>query len=44
MKLYLKQKVFSWRDRFYAKDENNNDRYTLKVNYSHGVKSCISTI
>lgn len=30
MKLYLKQKVFSWRDRFYAKDENGNDRYAVE--------------
>ena len=27
MKLYIKQKVFSWRDRFTIKDENENDRY-----------------
>lgn len=27
MRLYLKQKVFSWRDRFFAKDEVGNDRY-----------------
>jgi len=30
MKLYLKQKVFSWRDRFFAKDENGNDRYAVE--------------
>ena len=30
MKLYLKQKVFSWRDRFYVKDENGNDRYAVE--------------
>ena len=30
MKLYLKQKVFSWRDRFYAKDENGIDRYSVE--------------
>jgi len=30
MKLYLKQKVFSWRDRFYAKDEYGNDRYYIE--------------
>lgn len=30
MKLYLKQKVFSWRDRFYAKDEGGNDRYAVE--------------
>ena len=27
MRLYIKQKVFSWRDRFYVKDEYGNDRY-----------------
>ena len=25
MKLYLKQQVFSWRDRFFAKDENGTE-------------------
>jgi len=30
MKLYLKQKVFSWRDRFFAKDESGNDRYAVE--------------
>lgn len=30
MKLYLKQKVFTWRDRFYVKDENGNDRYAVE--------------
>ena len=30
MKLYLKQKVFSWRDRFYAKDENGNDKFYVE--------------
>lgn len=29
MKLYLKQKVFSWGDRFFAKDEEGNDRYSV---------------
>ena len=27
MKLYIKQKPFSWRDRFFIKDEYGNDRY-----------------
>ena len=27
MRLFIKQKAFSWRDRFYIKDENGNDRY-----------------
>jgi uncharacterized protein YxjI len=30
MKLYLKQKVFSWRDRFYVKDETGADRYAVE--------------
>lgn len=27
MKLYIKQKVFSWNDKFYIKDESGNDKY-----------------
>ena len=27
MKLYIKQKVFSWRDKFSVKDEHQNDRW-----------------
>jgi uncharacterized protein YxjI len=30
MKLYVKQKVFSWHDRFYVKDENGNDRFIVE--------------
>jgi len=30
MKLYLKQKVFSFRDRFYVKDEAGNDRFYIE--------------
>lgn len=30
MKLYIKQKVFSWKDKFYVKDENGNDRYYIE--------------
>jgi len=30
MKLYLKQKLFSWGDRFLAKDENGNDRFSIE--------------
>ncbi|MCL1830004.1 MAG: LURP-one-related family protein [Oscillospiraceae bacterium] len=30
MKLYIKQKVFSWRDRFAVKDEYQNDRWFAK--------------
>ena len=30
MRLYLKQKVFSWRDRFTVKDEAGNDRYAVE--------------
>lgn len=27
MKLYIKQEVFSWNDKFYIKDERGNDKY-----------------
>ena len=30
MKLYIKQKVFSWRDRFLVKDEGGGDRYAAE--------------
>lgn len=30
MKLYIKQKVFSWSSRFLVKDINGNDRYTVQ--------------
>ena len=30
MKLYMKQKVFSWKDRFTIKDETGADRYTIE--------------
>ena len=30
MKLYLKQKVFSFRDRFYVKDDAGNDCYYVE--------------
>lgn len=30
MKLYIKQKVFSWNDKFYVKDEFGNDRYYIE--------------
>ena len=30
MKLYIKQKVFSWRDQFTVKDEAGNDRYFVE--------------
>jgi len=30
MKLYLKQKVLAWRDRFFIKDENGKDRYAVE--------------
>ncbi|MDR1821400.1 MAG: LURP-one-related family protein [Oscillospiraceae bacterium] len=29
MKLYIRQKVFSWRDRFTVKDEAGQDRYSV---------------
>ena len=30
MKLYIKQKVFSWNDKFSVKDENGEDRYFVE--------------
>ena len=30
MKLYIKQKVFSWTDKFYVKDINGQDRYYVE--------------
>jgi uncharacterized protein YxjI len=30
MRLYLKQKVFSWRDRFAVKDEEGSDRFAVE--------------
>jgi len=30
MKLYIKQKVFSWGDKFTVKDENGQDRYVVE--------------
>lgn len=30
MKLYMKQKVFSFRDKFYIKDENGEDKYYIE--------------
>ena len=30
MKLYIKEKVFSWGDKFYVKDALGNDRYVVE--------------
>lgn len=30
MKLYIKQKVFSWKDKFYVRDEYGNDKYYVE--------------
>ena len=30
MRLYIKQKVFSFKDKFFVKDENGNDRYYIE--------------
>lgn len=30
MKLYIKQKVFSWKDRFFVKDEAGQDKYYVE--------------
>lgn len=42
MNLCMKQKVFSWGDRFTVWDENGNDRYSMyEARCSHSAKSCI---
>lgn len=30
MKLYIKQKIFSWKDKFYVRDEFGNDKYYVE--------------
>ena len=30
MNLYIKQKVFSWNDRFFVYDENGNEKYYVE--------------
>jgi len=30
MKLYIKQKAFSWKDKFFVKSEDNRDKYTVE--------------
>ena len=30
MKLYIKEKVFSWTDRFTVRDEQGNDKYYVE--------------
>ncbi len=30
MKLYIKQRIFSWKDKSYVCDENGNDRYYVE--------------
>lgn len=30
MKLYIREKVFSWADKFHVYDENGNERYTVE--------------
>lgn len=30
MNLYIQQKVFSWNDKFFVKDENGNDKYYVE--------------
>ena len=42
MKLYMKQKVFSFADRFYIKDEEGRDRYYVEGELSPGGKSFMS--
>ena len=45
MKLYIKQKVFSWRDKFTVKDEAGNDRYFVEGElFSWGKKLHVTDI
>lgn len=30
MKLYIRQKVFSWKDKFFVKDQNGRDKYMVE--------------
>ncbi len=30
MRLFIKQKVFSWKDKFYVKDKDGNDKYYIE--------------
>ena len=39
MKLYIKEKVFSWGDKFTVKDELGNDKYVVEGEVSAGVKN-----
>jgi uncharacterized protein YxjI len=38
MKLYIKQKVFSWVDKFTVKDETGQDKYFVEGEFSFGKK------
>ncbi len=38
MKLYMRQKVFTWVDRFTVKDENGQDKYHVEGEFSFGKK------
>ena len=40
MKLYIKQKVFSWVDRFTVFDETGADKYYVEGEFSRGERSC----
>ena len=44
MKLYIKEKVFSWGDKLTVKDEHGYDNMSWKAKYLPGVKNCISMI
>lgn len=45
MKLYIKQKVFSWMDQFTVWDENGNDRYHVEGEFfSWGKKLHVSNL
>jgi uncharacterized protein YxjI len=44
MKLYIKQKVFSWGDKFTVKDATGNDRYFVEGEVFSFGKNCIFMI
>jgi len=43
MKLYIKQKVFSWKDKFFVKDEYGQDSTMSRERRSAGAASSMCT-
>ena len=42
MKLYIKQKVFSWVDRFTVFDETGADKYHVEGEFFSWARNCMS--